>query len=106
VDGQLWAWQSEGQGFESPRVHQIFEFRLVTYGVTTSDTNTLTDTLFDTLFDTLSGSADAKRVQNSGGTTSICEGPRRHQTESAALGGRSGARQDMAFYLMGLHRPE
>ena len=38
-------WQSEGQGFESPRVHQIFEFKLVSCGVTTCGANTLTDTL-------------------------------------------------------------
>ena len=28
MDLQLGAWQSEGQGFESPRVHQIFEIRI------------------------------------------------------------------------------
>ena len=28
MDGQPYAWQSEGQGFESPRVHQIFEYRI------------------------------------------------------------------------------
>ena len=31
MDGQLSAWQSEGQGFESPRVHQILVFESRSY---------------------------------------------------------------------------
>src|SRR5713226_8176634 len=42
-------WQSEGQGFESPRVHQIFELRLVVRAVTSYDRSALSDTLSDTV---------------------------------------------------------
>jgi len=37
VDGQPYAWQSEGQGFESPRVHHRFRIRLLIEEVEASE---------------------------------------------------------------------
>jgi hypothetical protein len=33
VDGQPYVWHSEGQGFESPRVHQIFQYEIAPCGL-------------------------------------------------------------------------
>jgi hypothetical protein len=105
--GRLWArgavgsasdWQSEGQGFESPRVHQSFEYRIdVTLASYRPSRLGLTHYL------ALPPQQPLAWFMSQG---PVCTALRQHQIEPRALAasallarGRARARQDMACHL-------